>query len=259
MNLVKILISHLINYDRWYYPAIINLKTRYSRTVLGPFWETLATAIFISFAGFLWSKIFKMNVVDFIPHLFSGMVIWKFYAMVIGSSSLSYIENAALIKSIKHEYITHNLKCIFRDFLIFLHNLPICLLVVFFFQGFNLNIFYLLISFPIMIISSFCVSYIMSLICLRYRDIHYLVQSLMQLIFFFTPIMWKPEQLGEKGMLFVIKPNIIYHYVEIIRAPILGKPIPLFSFFATFLFMFFLLFLVNFLYKKYNKRIPYWL
>jgi lipopolysaccharide transport system permease protein len=259
MHFIRILITHLVNYDRWFYPGIISLKTRYSRTALGPFWETITISIFIGFAGFLWSKIFRIDIQNFIPHLFCGMVIWKFYATVIGSSALTYIENGALIKSIKHEYITHNLKCVFRDFLIFLHNLPICLLVVFYFNGFNLNILYLFFVFPIVIISAFFISYILSLVCLRYRDLHYLIQSLMQLIFFFTPIMWKPDQIESKVTLFVVKPNIIYHYVEIIRSPILGSPPPLLSLGITILFMFFLLFVVNFLYQKYNNRIPYWL
>jgi lipopolysaccharide transport system permease protein len=259
MLIVKKIIINLKKTDSWVYPALVNLKTRYARTSLGPLWETFATSIFIFFAGFLWSKIFKMDVANFLPHLFAGMVIWKFYAQVITTSSTSYLDNAALIKYIKHEYVVHNLKGVFRDFLIFIHNLPICLLVIIYFNGLNYNFLYIFLSLPIILISSFCISYIMSLVCLRYRDLYYLTQSLIQLVFFFTPILWKPDQLNSKAIMFVVNPNIIYHYIEIIRGPLMGYRPTILNYSATLLFMIFLIFFANFLYKKYNSRIPYWL
>ena len=131
MIILKKLIYHLKRPDAWVYPGYINLKTRYARTALGPWWETLATTIFISFAGFLWSRIFNMDIKTFLPHLFSGMIIWKFYSQIILTSAISYHENSALIKSIKHEYIVHNLKGVFRDVLIFMHNVPLCLFIIF--------------------------------------------------------------------------------------------------------------------------------
>lgn len=259
MEILKKLFKNLLLTDRWLYPGWIALKTRYVRTTLGPLWETLATSIFITFAGFLWSKIFKMQLVDFLPHLFSGMVIWKFYASIIVGSSINYMENAALIKSIKHEYIIHNLKSLTRDFLVFLHNVPICLIIVFYFNGVTLNIFFLFLSLPIVLLSGFFISYLMSLVCLRFRDLNYLTQSLIQLVFFFTPILWKPDQLGPKAEMFIVMPNIIYHYVEIIRAPIMGYTPSLLNYLMTIIFLFCLLLLANFCYKKYNRRIPYWI
>lgn len=259
MIVLKKLYENILLPDRWFYPGWIALKTRYVRTTLGPLWETLATTIFIGFAGFLWSKIFKINLTDFLPHLFSGMVIWKFYSSVIIMSSVNYMENAALIKSIKHEYIIHNLKSCTRDILVFLHNIPLCLIIVFYFNGITLNLFYLFVSIPIVLLSCFCISYLMSLICLRFRDLNYLTQSLIQLVFFFTPILWKPDQLGPKAEMFIVYPNIIYHYVEILRAPIMGYSPTLLNYTMTVSFTLILVIFTNFCYKKYNRRIPYWL
>jgi ABC-type polysaccharide/polyol phosphate export permease len=68
-----------------------------------------------------------------------------------------------------------------------------------------------------------------------------------------------PDQLGEKGMMFVVNPNVIYHYIEIIRAPFMGYSPSMLNYIVTFMFMLILLLLSNFLYKKYNSRIPYWI
>jgi lipopolysaccharide transport system permease protein len=261
MQLKKnIVINLVINYHRWFYPAYISLRTRFTRTTLGPFWETASTAVFISFAGVLWAKIFNQDVKSFVPFLFTGMIIWKFYSGIINSGCSAYIENTAIIKSVKHVFLVHNLKNVTKDFLLFLCNLPLCILVNFILGvKINFNIFLFFINLPIIIIASVSLSYLLSLLCLRFRDFIYLISSLMQLIFFFTPIFFKPEQLGTKGIMYVVNPNFIYHYVELLRQPLLGNVPTFLNYFVTILFTFFLLILSKLFYKKYNLRVPYWL
>ena len=56
----------------------------------------------------------------------------------------------------------------------------------------------------------------------RFRDIPPIVASAMQLVFFVTPVIWKPEQLGNwQRWLFV---NPLFDLLEIVRAPLLGDP-----------------------------------
>lgn len=256
----NIIINLIINYQRWSYPAFISLRTRFIRTTLGPFWETVSTAIFISFAGVLWAKIFNQDVRSFVPHLFTGMIVWKFYSGIINSGCSAYVENAAMIKSIKHDFLIHNFKNVTKDFLLFLCNLPLCIIVIFILgERINLNIFFFFINLPIIAITSVCLSYLLSLLCLRFRDFTYLISSLMQLIFFFTPIFFKPEQLGPKGIMYVVNPNFIYHYVEILRQPLLGNIPTFLNYFVTIFFTFFLLILSVLVYKKYNSRVAYWI
>ena len=183
----NIILNLLINYHRWFYPAYISIKIRFIRTSLGPFWETITTAIFISFAGVLWSKIFNQDIKSFVPHLFTGMIVWKLYSSIINSGCTAYIENSAMIKSFKHDFIVYNLKNVTRDFLLFLCNLPLCIIVNYFLgHEINFQIFLFFINLPIILLASVCVSYILSMICLRYRDCIYLIASLFQLVFFYT-------------------------------------------------------------------------
>ena len=60
----------------------------------------------------------------------------------------------------------------------------------------------------------------------RYRDISPLLFSLVQLLFYMTPIIWNDQTLrnqGAGGWAKVIEFNPLLHYLDIVRAPLLGR------------------------------------
>ena len=58
--------------------------------------------------------------------------------------------------------------------------------------------------------------------CARFRDIQPIVNSVMQIAFFMTPVIWKPEQLGPSGIR-KLALNPFFDLLEIVRGPILGS------------------------------------
>jgi lipopolysaccharide transport system permease protein len=56
--------------------------------------------------------------------------------------------------------------------------------------------------------------------CARFRDILPIVASIIQIAFFMTPVIWKPEQLGSGQRLLPLNP--FFDLLEIVRAPLLG-------------------------------------
>jgi lipopolysaccharide transport system permease protein len=56
--------------------------------------------------------------------------------------------------------------------------------------------------------------------CARFRDIAPIVASVMQIAFFLTPVIWKPEQLGAHAWLLPLNP--FFAIMEVVRAPLLG-------------------------------------
>jgi lipopolysaccharide transport system permease protein len=71
-------------------------------------------------------------------------------------------------------------------------------------------------------------------LCARFRDINPIVNSLMQIAFFITPVIWKPEQLGADQKYLPLNP--LYNMIEIVRAPLLGDPISLWTWAGAILF-----------------------
>jgi ABC-2 type transport system permease protein len=69
------------------------------------------------------------------------------------------------------------------------------------------------------------VSFCFGILATRYRDIGPLLAALVQLLFFMTPIIWNAETLEQQGAgrwARIIELNPLLHYLDILRAPLLG-------------------------------------
>ncbi|VUC88029.1 ABC transporter permease [Salmonella sp. NCTC 11881] len=63
---------------------------------------------------------------------------------------------------------------------------------------------------------------ILAIFCTRYRDMGPVVQSVVTLCFFITPIIWTSEQLP-KGRKEFVDYNIFYYFMEMLRKTINGN------------------------------------
>jgi ABC-2 type transport system permease protein len=69
------------------------------------------------------------------------------------------------------------------------------------------------------------VSLCFGILATRYRDISPLLVSLVQLLFFMTPIIWNESTLQQQGAgeyARIVELNPLLHYLDIVRAPLLG-------------------------------------
>jgi ABC-type polysaccharide/polyol phosphate export permease len=62
---------------------------------------------------------------------------------------------------------------------------------------------------------------LLGMIAARFRDIIPIVGSLLQLLFFLTPVLYQPAHLGQVGQLLAFNPAT--HFVEIMRSAFLGE------------------------------------
>jgi lipopolysaccharide transport system permease protein len=101
------------------------------------------------------------------------------------------------------------------------------------------------------------VTLLLAIFCTRFRDIPQIITNLVQIAFFMTPIMWKPEVLGNRRWIADFNPA--YHFLEIVRAPILGGPIPLTSWIVTFALLPAGYGLTLLVLARFRSRVTYWL
>ena len=66
--------------------------------------------------------------------------------------------------------------------------------------------------------------YLLAMVCTRFRDAGQIVDSTMQILFFITPIMWKPEFLPAQYR-FIVDDNPIAIFLDLLRNPLLGQPV----------------------------------
>jgi ABC-type polysaccharide/polyol phosphate export permease len=152
------------------------------------------------------------------------MVIWTFIATVITEGANGFISSEAIIKQLPIPLFVHIMRMIWRNILILAHNFLI-FPVVMLWAGKSLD-WIALVSIPgaiLMIINLAWVVLLLAILCARYRDLPQIVTSVLQVLFYLTPVMWLPKLLPERAKVFLLDYNPVNHLLEIVRAPLLGS------------------------------------
>ena len=236
-----------------------DIRIRYRRSQLGPFWLTISMAITIYTMGLLYGHLFKFSLRYYFPYLAAGMLIWSFISLLIVEGTSAFVGTEHFIKQIKLPYSVFVLRVISRNLIIFFHTIVVFIPLYF--------IFHIHISFAILmvipgllfiILNGFFFGIVLAIIGARYRDVAQLIPSMIQIIFFLTPIIWNPAFLPEKYQKWVML-NPFAHYIEIIRAPMMSV-MPAISSIVVVLGMTVLSgCLACYLLAKTRNRIIYWL
>jgi ABC-type polysaccharide/polyol phosphate export permease len=200
-----------------------DVKQRYRRSALGPFWLTISMGVIIATIGVVFGKIFRSPMTDFLPFLTVGMILWTFMSTVVSEGCVGFVAAEGVIKQLPLPLFIHVLRVVWRNFLILGHNaviFPLVLLAV----GRPLNMMAFM-SIPGMFIVTLNLSWmilILAVLCARYRDMPQIVNSMLQVIFYLTPIMWLPNLVPERAGIYLLIWNPLFHLIEIVRAPLLG-------------------------------------
>jgi lipopolysaccharide transport system permease protein len=235
-----------------------DIRQRYRRSILGPFWFTLSTAIMVIVLGFLYSTLLKQEIKHYLPFLAVGLVVWQFIATVINEGTTALLSSHHLIKQLNLPLTVHVCREVWRNFLILLHSLPIVILMLLLF-GFwpNWSLVLLPLGLLLLFLNGIWIGIILGVLCARFRDIPPIVTNLMQIAFFLTPVMWSPQILENRA--WVAQWNPLYHSIEVIRAPLIGSPIFLDSWIWTLAFCLLNGLIAQWLMKRYRNRVAYWI
>lgn len=210
------------NWRIWLLLAYQDIKLRYRRSILGPFWITLSMAITVYSMGYLYSYLFRMPIREYFPYLVAGMLAWSLISTTITDLVDTFTNAGNMLKQIKLPYSLYIHRIIARNMLIFFHNIFVIVPVLIIFSvKLNLNFLLLIPGLFIIYFNAMTFGIILAMIGARYRDISQIIKSLIVVVFFITPIMWKPSILSPNKQL-IISLNPFYALVELIRAPLNG-------------------------------------
>jgi ABC-2 type transport system permease protein len=235
-----------------------DIKQRYRRSVLGPFWLTISTAIMVTALGFLYAELLGQEVADFIPHVGAGLIVWTFLSTMILESAIVFTNSEGIIKQIRMPLTVHVCRMVWRNVMIFAHNAVILLCLLYLIPEINI-IELLTIPFGVFLIAlnGLWIGLVIGVICTRFRDVAQILANVVQVLFFVTPIFWKPELLVNRG--WIAEYNPAYHFIELIRSPLVGGGIPESSWLITSSITLAGFIVAIAVLAKYRSRVAYWL
>jgi ABC-type polysaccharide/polyol phosphate export permease len=198
-----------------------DIRQRYRRSVIGPFWITLSMGVFIMVLGVIYSRLFHVELESYLPYLTVGFVVWGFMSAAANDSCIAFIDASRIIKQIKLPYSVYVLRVVWRNFIIFLHTIVIFIPVAIIFKiEPNFKMLYEIPGLLLVAVNLIWLTTVIAILSTRYRDIQPIVGTIIQLGMFATPIMWTVGALGDGKI--VAEVNPVYHLIEITRAPLLG-------------------------------------
>lgn len=235
-----------------------DIKQRYRRSTLGPLWLTLSSAVQIVIMGTLSSLLFDLPVSRSLPYVCAGMLLWNFLTQTINEGATLFVGMARYITQLKIPYSMFISQVLWRNVMILAHNSVTYVAVAIFFGVTpGLGMIFWPLSFVLVL---GCLSWIVvfcAIVSVRYRDVPLLIQNFFSVLFWITPLMYFPEQLGDRQ--FISDLNPVTHIVALLREPLLGgwptagdvasvTGIAIVGWIGTFLF-----------FARYRSRIVYWL
>lgn len=254
---VSDLLDGLKSYNLWWSLSAHEIKQRFRRTVIGPFWLTLSMGIFVAALGFVMSQLFGQDVSWYVPYLAIGIIFWTFLSTVINEAGSTFVVAQGYIRNVPMPLSVHFYRMISRNIIAWLHNMAIYVFVYFIFLRIidsNFLFFFPGLLLFVLVVSS--AALIFSVISTRYRDLEPVIASVLQVVFFTTPIFWSVDLFPERPAF--INWNPVFHLLEVVRAPLLGNaPSPL-SWLVTVGLLLVLVPIALYLYRRAFARIPYW-
>jgi lipopolysaccharide transport system permease protein len=236
----------------------LDIKLRYRGSLLGPFWLTLSTAVMVGSLGVLYAALFHMDVGDYLPFLALSQVLWGFLSTLIADGCVCFTSSDALILSIRMPLSVHALRVLVRGLLILAHNVVVIVGVDIWFSLWPGAVLPLAIpGLLLWMLDAYALALLLGAIGARFRDIPPIVASIVQIAFFLTPIIWKPEQLGARVWLLPYNP--LFDLIEVVRAPMLGYLPSLMTWVMGVVYSVLLLAISWWLMVRARGRVPFWL
>jgi lipopolysaccharide transport system permease protein len=237
-----------------------DVRQRYRRSTLGPFWLTVSMGVMIGAIGVVFGSIFNTPMTEFLPFVAAGLIFWGFISSIVTEGCTGFIEAEGIIKELPLPLFLHILRMIWRNILILGHNLvifPLVLLAVGKWPSWAM-----LGSIPgflLVLVNLAWVALLVAILCARYRDLPQIIASILQVVFYLTPVMWMPSLMPKRAGSLLLNLNPIYHLLELVRAPLLGQAPNAFNWGVSIGMAVIGWGVALAVYGRYRHRIAYWL
>ena len=238
----------------------LDVRRRYRRTTIGPFWNSITLAVYVLTVGTVGAAIWHQDIYDYLPFLVSGMVVWTFVSSIITDSCSVFISGQSLFRNIRFDYSVLAYALVWRNVLVLLHNFAVYFLVVLALKPSLLGLTALLAlpGLALVLLNGVWVAMLLGIVCLRFRDVPPVISSALQIAMLITPLFWPADTLtGIKRFVFV-ELNPLYHVVDIVRGPLIGHVPETVSYAVVIVMAVGGWWLTYAVFKRFRKRIAYW-
>ncbi|MCC6126201.1 MAG: ABC transporter permease [Pirellulales bacterium] len=218
---------------RFFWMALvrIDLKNRYRRSMIGVGWSLLhpilMTIVLCTFLGRLMQQDFR----TYAPFLLSGLIFWNFITATLNQGCHCFFHGESYIRQYPAPLAIYPLRTALGAGVHFGIGLALVLVIVWIAKGFG-NVPSLISLVPALLlifILGWSAAVLMGVLNVLFQDCQHLIEVLIQVMFYVTPILYDPARL------FPQSPNVVWcinHLnplaimLDLLRKPILEGAFP---------------------------------
>ena len=243
----------------WSYLGIESVKNQYRRTVLGPWWLTIQTAVYVAGLAVLFAKIFHEPLHEFVPYVAGGFIGFTLLSGLTRSGAEIFVNNASTIQSTRQPLSMLIFQAVTIEVLQFLHNM----IIVVFFLAIGLvspHLSLLLVppAVALIIVNGVALGMWLGPTVARFRDVGPFVLSILQVMVFFTPIFWHVDTIKHDDRSLLLGWNPFAYFLGVFRDPMLGNGLHLGTYVGAALITTVNLALAAVIFSRTRSRLPYW-
>lgn len=243
--------------ELWMTLGLHDVRKRYRRSKLGPFWITLSMGVMVLALGLLYGRIFGQDMHQYLPFLAAGFVVWGLIQTMVNEGSQAFINSEGMIRQLNAPVSIYAYREIWSGLIAFGHNIWIYFAVALWYGiDLNWNLLWIPVAILVLLVNGLWMSLFFGLLSARFRDVPLIIGSVVQVLFFVTPVIWRPEMLPGRALMLHLNP--FYHMVEIARAPMLGHAPAPEHWIAVILLAVVGWAITLLFYSAYRWRIAYW-
>ena len=198
-----------------------DMRHRYVRSLLGPFWMSLQMAIVVAVLGSVIGQMSNAGMLARLPMLALSMTAWTFLNSVVLDATTALQNSASLIRDRALPPIIFLLQCTLRQGLFALHNACVPLALWLLLTPRDLSgALAALPGLSLFVICTFALSLVLGALATRYRDLKPIIESTLMLAFLASPVIWSADMVNHRST--VMRLNPLTHLFAVWREPLVG-------------------------------------
>ena len=162
LSFIKELQKSFSMWNFWFIYGNQDVKNKYTRSIIGPWWITIAIMVTVFAMGPLYAKILNVgdgsNMGVYLMHLSTGLVFWFFISGTIAESTTAFISHESIIKQTNSSFFVYIFRVVYRNLIALGHNLVLVFIFYPFYGSPSINVLWFIPSLLLVIILLICVS-----------------------------------------------------------------------------------------------------
>jgi len=221
---------------RHFWMALVHndLRNRYRRSILGLGWSLLQPIAMTVVLSTVFAEVFGMKLGEAVPYLLSGLTFWGFISTAAISGCQCFFQGESYIRQHRAPLAIYPLRTTLGAGYHFVVGMSVVIVAVVMLVAVSaisrfdnpLVLLSLIPSLALLFAFAWSLAVCTGTINVLFHDTQHLLEIVLQILFYLTPIIYKPEILIKRHLDWAVKFNPLAVLLDLVRQPLLGGTMP---------------------------------